>query len=258
MADAAHLHQQGFTDEEVLRILNRATRMQQRSQAGTEPGILRESAAQVGVRPEFVDRAIQDLRAEQARRSRVRTVAIAVAAAAVLVVALFLAGAYNALNSRLIAVQQARAQLENVLQRRYDLIPNLVAVTREVAGQERAVFTTLAQARTRYYAADTLQEKEAVERDVRAALPDFYAVAENYPQLRSSEAYTRLQDELAGTENRIAVERRRYNEAVAAYNGAARSFPLTLARGVLGFPAEQPFFAAQPEAQRAPRVGVME
>ena len=255
MAEAqARLEQQGFSDEEVHRVLDRAARMQQQAGHGTRPEVLRESAAEAGLRPEFIDRAIAELRAERQARARTRGLVAGVIVAVLVLGVVFLAGAYNSLNQRSIAVQQARAQLENVLQRRYDLIPNLVAVAREYAGQERQVFTTLAQARQRYAQAKTLQQKEAVERDVRATLPDFYAVVESNPQLRSSEVYARLQDELEGTENRVAVERRRYNLAVADYNRAADSFPLSVARRLLGFPAREPFFEAEPAAHTAPRV----
>lgn len=250
----AQLQRGGFSDREVRRILDRAARLQQRAGSGTEPGILRESAEEAGIPREFIDRAIEELRSEREGSAQTRKAAVAVVVGLLLFVGLALATAYNSLNSRLVAVQQARAQLENVLQRRYDLIPNLVAVAREYSGHESQVFTALAQARTRYAQANTLQEKEAVERDVSATLPRFYVVVESYPELRSSEVYTRLQDELAGTENRIAVERQRYNQAVAEYNQAARSFPLSVSRRLLGMPASQPFFEAQPAAHEAPRL----
>jgi LemA protein len=248
------LRREGYSDEEVRRILDRAGRLQQRVERGTSPGILRESAAEVGLRREYVDQAMAELAAERAQRDRIRRVLPVVAVVVAVLLALFLIGSYNALRTRLIAVQEARAQLENVLQRRYDLIPNLIAVTREYAGQERQLFETLAQARQRFAAAGTLEEKEAVERDLRQALDRLNVVVEDNPEIQSSVVYARLQDELAGAENRIAVERRRYNQAVAEYNRAAGSFPLGLARVLLGFPARMPFFEAEERARQAPRV----
>jgi LemA protein len=248
------LREEGYTEEEAREIVRRAAGLQSSAGGRVDRTVLEESAAEVGIGREWIEEAARQIRAEQAAaRQRRRTLRIVGIGAAV-VIALFLWSSYGTLNRASSRVEAARAQIETVLQRRFDLVPNLVKVTREYAASEREVFETLAAARDQFDRAGTLEQKEAASARLRAVLPRVLAIMESNPQLRSSELYKRLQDELAGTENRIAVERRRYNQAVTEYNRTARSFPMVLARPLLGFEARYPYFEADPEARRAPQI----
>jgi len=174
-----------------------------------------------------------------------------------LVVALFIAGyvrtTYNDLVAQQETIKTAWAQVENQLQRRYDLIPNYVEAVKGYAKQETTIFTAIADARARIGSAQTVQDKINANNELSGALARLLVVVENYPQLKSSENFMRLQDELAGTENRIATERMRYNESVRAYNIRARQFPANMVASAFNF-ERHPLFEAPKEAQKAPRV----
>ena len=146
----------------------------------------------------------------------------------------FFKGTYNRFVTGDEAVKSAWAQVENQLQRRYDLIPNLVETVKGFAAQERDVLVAVTNARAKVGGAATVPEKIGANNELTGALSRLLVVVERYPELKSNENFLRLQDELAGTENRIAVERRRYNEAVQAYNVAIRSFPANLLAGMYG------------------------
>lgn len=178
----------------------------------------------------------------------------ALLAAVVVVAAGWSIHTYNRLVQARLAVDAQWAQVETQYQRRVDLVPNLVGATRGVLVQERAVFEELARARTAYLAAPAgsatrVQAANALERPLGRLL----GVIEAYPQLRSRETMARLMDELAGTENRIAVERRRYNERVMAYNVLVQQFPGALVASLGGFRL-RPYFEAAPSATTAPAV----
>src|SRR5438309_9070633 len=140
------------------------------------------------------------------------------------------------------AVNAAWAQVDVVLQRRADLIPNLVETVKGFAAQEQTVFGEIAKARAAYLSAGTPAEKIAANGQLDRAMVKFLAVTENYPQLKSNENFLRLQDELAGTENRIAVERRRYNEVVQDYNTFIATFPNSLVASLSGFTRNGAYF----------------
>ena len=176
-----------------------------------------------------------------------------VAIALVLIVGVMAVGQYNGLVQERERVDASWAQVENVLQRRADLIPNLVETVRGYAAHEQEIFTAVADARSRLLAAGSPGEAAEASGALDSALGRLLVIAENYPQLRASEQFTRLQDELAGTENRIAVERRRYNEVVREYNGSVRTFPKNLFAGMFGFEARE-YFEAEPSAQEVPQV----
>ena len=146
------------------------------------------------------------------------------------------------------------AQVSVVLERRADLIPNLVATVKGIAAQEVTVFTAVANARANLMNAQTPKDKIAANQQLDGALAKVLALTENYPQLRSSENFLRLQDELAGTENRIAVERRRYNNAIQDYNTYIGLFPNNIFAGWAGFGRNDAYFAATPAAQQPPKV----
>ena len=175
------------------------------------------------------------------------------AALLVLVAASVSGCSYNTFVGQEESIKAQWAQVENKLQRRNDLIPNLVETTKGVAQQERDVFGQIAESRAKLAGARTPQETIQAANEQSSALARLLVVMENYPQLRSNETFNRLMDELAGTENRIAVERMRYNERVQEYNTARRQFPSNVTASIFGF-EEYPLFNAPPEAERVPKV----
>lgn len=166
---------------------------------------------------------------------------------------LSLVGFYNSLVGKTQAIEAQWAQVETQYQRRFDLIPNLVESVKGMMKQEKEVFERIAEARTRYAGARTVEEKVKAAGRIESALGRLLVIMENYPQLRSVENVTQLMDELAGTENRISVERRRYNELVRDYNTAIKRFPGNLIASAFGF-TERSFFEAIGAAEQAPKV----
>ncbi len=160
---------------------------------------------------------------------------------------------YNTFVSQEEAVKTQWAQVENQLKRRSDLIPNLVETTKGFAQQERDVFESIAAARAKMAGARTPAETMQAANEQSSALGRLLVVAENYPDLKSSQIFARLSDELAGTENRIATERMRYNERVQAYNTSRRQFPANITNAVFRF-QDYPLFEAPPEAKEVPKV----
>ena len=160
---------------------------------------------------------------------------------------------YNRFVGQEEAIKTQWAQVENQLQRRNDLIPNLVETTKGIAQQEKDVFGQIADSRARLAGARSPEETIQAANQQSAALARLLVVVENYPQLRSSETFNRLMDELSGTENRIAVERMRYNERVQEYNVARRQFPGNITASLFGF-KEYPLFNAPTAAEQVPKV----
>jgi LemA protein len=180
-----------------------------------------------------------------------------VLAAIVLVVVIFgsmYVSARNTMVRKSEAIKSDWAQVSVVLERRADLIPNLVATVKGIAAQEVTVFTAVANARANLMNAQTPRDKIAANQELDGALVKVLALTENYPQLRSNESFLRLQDELAGTENRIAVERRRYNNDIQGYNAYIGQFPNNIFAGWAGFERNDAYFAATPAAQQPPQV----
>lgn len=159
----------------------------------------------------------------------------------------------NTLVSKNEAVKSTWSQVDVVLQRRADLIPNLVETVKGITKQEQSVFGEIAEARSRLLSASSPADKIAANQRLDGALGRLLAISENYPQLKSNENFLRLQDELAGTENRIAVERKRYNDTVQAYNAYIKQMPRGLYARFLGFPAQK-YFEVPAAAQQAPKV----
>lgn len=178
---------------------------------------------------------------------------VALLALVVIIAAVSLMGLYNSLVGKAQGIDAQWAQVETQYQRRYDLIPNLVNSVKGYMAQERAVFDAIAEARTRYAGATTVDEKAAAAGQVESALGRLLVVMENYPQLRSVEVVTQLMDELAGTENRISVERRRYNDLVQDYNTSIKTFPTNTIAGMFGF-SEKQYFQSVSGAELAPKV----
>ncbi len=161
---------------------------------------------------------------------------------------------YNRLVTLKEGIDAAWAQVENQLQRRNDLVPNLVEVTKGYATHEKEIFESIANARARMLAAGGSREETIdAANQMSSALSRLLVISERYPDLKANQQFARLSDELAGTENRIATERRRYNESVQQYNTLVRSFPTMLIARSTGF-TPQPYFKAPEEAQKVPAV----
>ncbi|PIP15392.1 MAG: LemA family protein [bacterium (Candidatus Ratteibacteria) CG23_combo_of_CG06-09_8_20_14_all_48_7] len=161
---------------------------------------------------------------------------------------------YNRLVSLDQRVKESWSQVENVLQRRNDLIPNLVVTVKGYAKHERELFTEVTRMRSQLLQAKTVSEKADASDALSSVLGRLLVVVENYPQLKASENFLHLQDELAGTENRIAVERKRYNETVREYNRIVKSIPIVFFMRRLPFDHEKPYFEATPESRQVPKV----
>ena len=174
----------------------------------------------------------------------------------VIVLALF--GQYVGVKNNLVAkdqaVKAAWSQVDIVLQRRADLIPNLVETVKGYAQQEVTVFGDIAKARSALLSAQTPSDKIAANGQLDGAIGRLLLVVENYPQLKSNENFLRLQDELAGTENRIAVERKRYNDALQDYNTYVLQFPNSLYAGLAGFKQNPAYFQASEGSRATPKV----
>src|ERR1700685_2852360 len=163
-------------------------------------------------------------------------------------------GSRNTLVTEREAVNASWAQVDVALQRRADLIPNLVETVKGFAKQEQAVIKEVTDARAALGGARTPQDKIAANGQLDGALSRLLVVVENYPQIKSNENFLRLQDELAGTENRIAVERKRYNDTLQDYNTYVQQFPNSVFAGWAGFKANEAYFAASEESRQVPKV----
>ncbi len=164
-----------------------------------------------------------------------------------------LGGYYNSFVTKGKAVDNQWAQVETQYQRRFDLIPNLVAATKGTLKQEQKVFGAIAEARTRYAGAQTATEKVKATNQIESALSRLLVIMENYPQLKSNDTVQQLMAQLEGTENRVSVERRRYNEVATEYNTSISRVPGALFAGMFGF-SEKPLFKSEAGAEKAPKV----
>ena len=161
---------------------------------------------------------------------------------------------YNGLVGKNESVETAWSQIDNQLQRRNDLIPNLVETVKRYAAHESEVFTQVSEARSKLAGAATVADIAQADAEVTSALSRLLAIVENYPELKANENFIKLQEELAGTENRIAIARRDYNEAARSYNTSIRRFPTNIIAGMFGFERAQ-YFEASEDARQAPDVG---
>lgn len=180
-------------------------------------------------------------------------IALAAIAVLVLVIGGFFFTTYNGLVSQDESIKQAWKEVENQMQRRFDLIPNLVNTVKGYATHEKAVFDDIAAARAKMAGAQTPEDKMAASNNLGAALGRLLLVVENYPNLKANETFIQLMDELAGTENRLAVARGRYNQLVQTFNAKIRRVPTNMIANMFGFKAAT-YFEVQEEAKQAPKV----
>jgi len=253
------LAQEGFTDQDAEAILLRAAELQSQLEqldARLPRVLLEESAAAVGIPREFLEQAIQQLQAERtaqavrqtARRRRRRAVAIGV----VVLLALATFASHRAFNIRQADVEATQAQLDNVSQRRHDLIPNLIAVAKASAAHEKDLIASVGTLYQEIQRPRSFEQKQVLEAQLSDAVAHLITMLRADAQASASAVFMRLSDELAGAENRMAVERKRYNDAVAAYNRTARGFPAFLLRALLGFPRQHAYVHVSDEAKQAP------
>lgn len=173
--------------------------------------------------------------------------------AVVVIIAGSLISTYNGLNSLRSDVESAQATISTQLQRRSDLIPNLVNTVKGYAAHETEVFTAIADARSKLSGADTIEEQAEANSELSSAISRLLVVVEQYPTLKADASFVALQDQLEGTENRIAQARNDYNEVVKAFNTKIRSFPTNIFAGMLGF-SEYSYFEADASANEVPDV----
>ena len=169
------------------------------------------------------------------------------------ILGLWIMGSYNSLVTLNESVDSQWAQVESQYQRRFDLIPNLVEATKGVMKQEQAIFTAIADARTKYGGAKTVDEKVVATGALDSALSRLLVITENYPQLKSSENVQTLMSQIEGTENRIAVERKRFNDKVQDFNLQIKRFPGSLIAGIFGF-TDRAYFQSVSGSESAPKV----
>ncbi len=171
-----------------------------------------------------------------------------------LVVGGTLVGDRNDLVAEREAIKSQFAQVDTVMQRRADLIPNLVETVKGMAGHEQSVIDSVTKARAQMAGAQTPAEKIAANGQIDSALSRLLVVVENYPNIKANESFQNLQTELEGAENRIAIERRKYNETVQKYNTDIALFPKNVAASLFGFQREDAYFKAEAEAKEVPKV----
>lgn len=161
-------------------------------------------------------------------------------------------------NNQLVKLQEdmksSWAQVETVLQRRFDLIPNLVSTVKGYAAHEKEILEETTRLRSQWGAAKSVEEKAKAAGELEGTLARLLVVAEQYPDLKANQNFRDLQFELAGTENRISVERQRYNDAVRAFNTRVRSFPTSIVASFVGFHPSDAYFEAAPAAKEVPKV----
>ena len=172
----------------------------------------------------------------------------------VLVVGVAIASTYNSIVTKNETIKAKWSQVENQLQRRNDLIPNLVNSVKGYAAHEKTVFEDVTKARSQWTGATTMDDKVKAAGQMDTALARLLLVVENYPQLKADQTFLQLMDELSGTENRIAVERMRYNESVRDFNITVRRFPANIVAGMFGYKPATEYFKAEEKAKTVPEV----
>ena len=230
-------------EELVPAVLEKASRLYQQPNGGTYSlEELMAAGSEVSIPPEVMQQAYAELQAEQRQKKlaaeqkqKMFKVGSAIAAASILFTALWTSGVYNNLNAAQGNVDGKWAQVENQMQRRADLIPQLTNIAESYADRELEIIVSLADSRQAFLAANTVAERSAADEEMKSASANFQTFAAGNTQLQSSELFVNLQYEIAGTENRIATERMRYNQAIEDYNRSVKSFPTVIVASLIGF-----------------------
>lgn len=239
----------GYKPDEYREIVRRAQRIRAGKEERLSADALAESAAEVGIREEDLRAAQAQLRQEQAALAqRKRTLAI-IGAVTAAVLALVLLFSYGSLNTQQAAVEKAKANLQSTLQRRADVVSQLVPLVRESAASDRQLIQEIDAVAANLRSGDVSAQLEAND-----AFRGLLAKTEGGSGFRSSEAYRDLMAEVSGSENRINVARTRFSAAAADYNQTARSFPIVLVRPLLGFPAQEPLFQSRTNLESPPTI----
>lgn len=181
------------------------------------------------------------------------TIILLIVVAILVILAILLGTSYNGIVSMAEEVDNKFATIDTQLQRRADLIPNLVNTVKGFASQEKEVINSVTEARAKLAGANTVAEKSSADGELSSALNRLMVVVENYPELKSSQNFIQLSDELAGTENRIAVARKDYNDTVKSYNVKIKKFPTNLIAGMFGYEQKE-YFEASSGSQEVPNV----
>ena len=254
------LSQEKYTDEEVEAILERASKLQQEADLERQSinrSDLKAGAEEVGISQEFIDKAIQQLKSEQREKTKRKKkmliwigIPLAILAFIVIIMAV---SVYNMLNGQMSIVEEKRAQLENVLQRRHDLIPNLIAVAKTSAIHDEKIIESISSVIKGIKESKNFDDKKKLEDTLSSSVQQLMTAMQNDPMTSSNTMFIRLGDEIAGTENRISVERKRYNEAVSNYNNLAKSFPNNIFRSIFGFPKSISYFQVSDDSKQVPK-----
>lgn len=261
MEDIKHkLSEKRYTDKEVSAILERASKLQREADAekqGISSADLKAGAEEVGISQEFIDKAIQQLeleKQENIKRKKKLLIWIGIPVGILIFIIIIMAiSVYNALNSQMSIIEQRRAQLENVLQRRYDLIPNLIAVAKASATHNEKIIALISSVIKEINESNSFDKRKELEDELNSSVKQLMTAIQTDPTASSNSMFIRLSDEMAGAENRIAVERKRYNEAVSSYNSLAKSFPNNIFRAIFGFPNSVSYFQVSEEAKQVPK-----
>ncbi|MBW4562459.1 MAG: LemA family protein [Mojavia pulchra JT2-VF2] len=242
---------------EVLELASRYYANHTQSYSASE---LVAAGQEVDIPAEYIQQAIRDVQAKhkqqqekQKHLAHLRQTLLIFGTGIVTALAVWIAWTYNSIQSSSTRVEAAWAQVENQLQRRADLIPNLVNVTQAYAKQQKELVSLLVRSRQAYLQAATPNEKAATTVQINQAIDRFRNYAATNPQLQSSQLFINLQYELTGTENRLAVERMRYNQAVQAHNQKIQSFPNSLVANTFGFESKEFFQATNTSFPKIPR-----
>ncbi|HGJ66071.1 TPA: LemA family protein [bacterium] len=249
-----------ISDQEAEEILQRASKLQQEAEntAGSiSRSDLTAGANEVGIKQEYIDKAIDELRIEQRQKAesqkRRKFKYTAIGGVLIVILVIITASGHGSLNARMSDVEAKKAQLENVLQRRHDLIPNLISLAKASARHEKELVDSLSNLYQEVGKAKSFEDKQALESKLDNSIQEVLSAMLADPQSSSTDVFLRLSDEMSGAENRISVERKRYNESVASYNKTARSFPVSLIRPLLGFPSKIALFEASKESKETPK-----
>lgn len=232
-------------------VLEVASRLYQEAIDSYSIASLQEAGAEVSIPPEFIEKAIAEIQQQrqleaiaQQKATQLKSGLTLGGIVFAIVTALWTIVTYNSISARYQQTQASWSQVENQLQRRADLIPNLLAITQAQAQHEQQIIQRLIEAREHFLAANSPSEKLGANDEMNWAIRQFNQYIITQPQLSSSQAFIGLQDELSGTENRIATERQRYNQTVQEYNQYLRRFPNSIVGNIFGF-EEREFFKAE-------------